>query len=115
MLRAEQRLNVLVENLETGILLVDDHREPAFVSHRARQLLDSRPDGADDARIAGLLQEDFAELLREVLSTQARSEPALIDLEVGASEPRRVRVWADPVLSPTGEVREMILMIRKAG
>jgi HAMP domain-containing protein len=115
MLRAEQRLNVLVENLETGILLVDDQREPAFVSHRARQLLDSRPDGADDARIAGLLQEDFAELLREVLSTQARSEPVLIDLEVGASEPRRLRVWADPVLSPTGEVREMILMIRKAG
>ncbi|HEV8375619.1 MAG TPA: HAMP domain-containing protein [Candidatus Polarisedimenticolia bacterium] len=116
MLRAEQRLAVLVENLETGILLADDQMEPVFVSRRARQLLDSKPEGADDARIAGLLQdEDFSELLKEVLSTQARCEPRFVDLEVGASEPRRLRLWVEPVLSPTGDVREMILLIRKAG
>jgi PAS domain-containing protein len=105
-----------VENLETGILLADDQMEPVFVSRRARQLLDSKPEGADDARIAGLLQdEDFSELLKEVLSTQARCEPRFVDLEVGASEPRRLRLWVEPVLSPTGDVREMILLIRKAG
>jgi nitrogen fixation/metabolism regulation signal transduction histidine kinase len=116
MLRAEQRLQVLVENLETGIILVDDQLHPVFSSRRARQLLDSKTEGAEDARIAGLLQdEDFSELLRETFDTQTRQDPKLIDLETGTGMPQRVRIWADPVLSPTGEVREILLMIRKTG
>jgi len=114
MLRAERRLGVLVDNLETGIILVDDQMQPVFVSRRARQLLGSHAEGADDARIAGLLQdEEFSELLKETLSTQARQEPRCIDLDSGAGEPRRLRLWADPVLSPEGEVGEVLLMIRK--
>ena len=113
MLRAEQRLAVLVENLETGILLVDDQMRPGFVSARARQLLGSPPQGADDARIAGILQDgSFSDLLHSALSAQARQEPRVVDLDVGGSEPRRLRVWADPVLSPTGDVLEILLLIR---
>jgi nitrogen fixation/metabolism regulation signal transduction histidine kinase len=114
MLRAEQRLQVLVENLETGIILVDDQLHPVFASRRARQLLDSKPEGADDPRLAGLLQdEDFSGLLRETFESQTRQESKLIDLETGTGNPQRVRIWSDPVLSPTGEVREILLMIRK--
>lgn len=116
MLRAEARLQVLVENLETGIILVDDQLHPVFASRRARQLLDSKPEGADDARIAGLLQdEDFSGLLRDTFETQTRQDPKLIDLETGTGTPRRVRVWADPIHSPTGDVPEALLMIRKTG
>lgn len=116
MLRAEQRLHVLVENLETGIILVSDQRLPVFASRRARQLLDSKPEGADDARLAGLLQDDdFAGLLQETLESQSRQEPRMFDLETGGGVPRRVKVWADPVLSTQGEVREILLMVRKAG
>jgi len=116
MLRAEQRLQVLVENLETGIILVDDQLHPVFASRSARQLLDSKPEGADDARLAGLLQdEDFSGLLRETFESQTRQESKLIDLETGTGNPQRVRIWSDPVLSPTGEVREILLMIRKTG
>ncbi len=115
MLRAEQRLETLVENIETGIVLVDDQMHPSFVSDRARDLLGSPPEGADDARIAGLLlEESFSELLKEALSAQARQDPRVLDLDLGGSETRRLRIWADPVLSPTGEVREILLLVRNA-
>ena len=101
MLRAEQRLAVLADNLETGIVLVDDQVHPGFVSSRARQLLGSPPQGADDARVTGLLQDDdLTDLLRQALDTQVRQDPRVVDLDVGGSEPRRLRVWADPVLPP---------------
>jgi len=114
MLRAEQRLAALTENLETGVILVDDQRAPVFASRRARQLLDSKPEGADDARIAGLLQDDdFAGLLQDTFEAQSRQEPRMIDLETGMGVPRRVRVWTDPVFSPQGDVREVLLMVVK--
>ena len=77
MLRAERRLGILVENLEEGIILVDDEMKPAFVSRRARQLLDARPEGADDARIAGILAEDdFAAILRQTIESQSAAGAA---------------------------------------
>jgi CHASE3 domain sensor protein len=115
MLRAEQRLGVLVDNLETGVVLVDDQMHPGFVSARARQLLGPRPEGADDARLAGLLQDgELTDLLKEALASQARQDPRMVDLDVGGAETRRLRVWADPVLSPTGDVREILLLMRAA-
>ena len=116
MLRAEQRLTVLVDNLETGIILVDEQMHPVFASRRARQLLDSKPEGADDARIGGLLlSEPFSDLLKEALETQARPEPRFANMDSMASDHKRIRIWADPVLSPQGDVREILLMIRKSG
>ncbi|HEU5180044.1 MAG TPA: HAMP domain-containing protein [Candidatus Polarisedimenticolia bacterium] len=116
MLRAEQRLETLVENLETGIVLVDDQMHPSFVSDQARDLLGSPPEGADDARIAGLLvEEDFSELLKAALSAQARQDPRVVDLDMGGSETRRLRIWADPILTATGEVREILLLVRGTG
>jgi HAMP domain-containing protein len=116
MLQAEQRLKVLVENLETGIILVDDQMRPAFASRRARQLLDSKPEGADDSRITGLLaSEPFSDVLKEALESQARPEPRFVNMDSLASDPKRIRIWADPVLSPEGEAKEILLMVRKAG
>jgi HAMP domain-containing protein len=115
MLRAEQRLEILVENLEEGIVLVDDEMKPAFISLRARQLLDARPEGADDARVAGILAgDDFAAVLRKTIETQSPAEQRIISLDVGASAPRRLRVWADPVPGKNGEVKEILLLLRKA-
>ena len=115
MLRAEQRLSTLVDNLETGIVLVDEQMHPGFISGQARLLLGTPPEGADDARIAGLLQEDdFAEVLRKAVDSQTRQEARVLDLDVGGSHTHRLRVWADPVLSPTGEVREILLLVRRA-
>jgi PAS domain-containing protein len=115
MLRAEQRLAILVEDLEEGVLLVDDEMKPVFVSQRARELLDARPEGADDARVAGILaSEDFAGLLRQTIESQSSPEPHLITLDVGASTPRRLRIQADPVPGPSGEVKEVLLLLRKA-
>jgi HAMP domain-containing protein len=116
MLRAEHRLGVLVENLEEGVLLVDDEMKPVFVSSRARRLLDARPEGADDPRIAGVLaSEDFAGILRQALESQAAPDPRLVTLEVGASAPRRLKIWAEPVPGDGGEVKEILLLVRKAG
>jgi HAMP domain-containing protein len=115
MLRAERRLGILVENLEEGILLVDDEMNPVFVSRKARQLLDARPEGADDARIAGILSaEEFAGLLRLTIDSQAAPDPRVINLDVGASSPRRLRIWTDPIPGANGEVKEILLVIRKA-
>jgi len=115
MLRAEQRLEVLAENLEEGILLVDDEMKPAFISRRARQLLDARPEGADDARVAGILAgDDFAAVLRKTIETQSPAEQRIISLDVGTSSPRRLRVWADPIPGKNGEVKEILLLLRKA-
>ena len=115
MLLAERRLGILVDNLEEGIILVDDEMNPAFVSRRARQLLDARPEGADDARIAGILAEDdFAAILRLTVESQSAPEQRIVSLDVGTSAPRRLRVWADPVPGKNGEVKEILLLIRKA-
>jgi len=115
MLRAEQRLGILVDNLEEGIILVDDEMKPVFVSRRARQLLDARPEGADDARIAGILSEDnFAAILRKTIESQSAPEQRIVSLDVGTSTPRRLRIWADPVPGKNGEVKEILLLIRKA-
>ena len=115
MLRAEQRLGILVDNLEEGIILVDDEMKPAFVSRRARQLLDARPEGADDARVAGILSgDDFAAILRKTIESQSAPEQRIVSLDVGTSTPRRLRIWADPVPGKNGEVKEILLLIRKA-
>jgi HAMP domain-containing protein len=115
MLRAERRLGALMENLEEGILLVDDAHKPVVISRKARLLLDVRPEGADDARVAGILaSEEFTAILRETIGSQSAPEPRLITLEVGAAAPRRLRIWAEPVPDCSGEVKEILLLLRKA-
>ncbi len=114
MLGAERRLGILVENIEEGVILVDDQMKPVFVSRRARQLLDARPEGAEDARIAGILgEDDFAAILRLTVESQSAPEQRIVSLDVGTSAPRRLRVWADPVPGKGGEVKEILLLIRK--
>ncbi len=115
MLRAEHRLAVLVDNLEEGVLLVDDERKPVFVSQRARQLLDARPEGADDARVAGILAEEgFAGVLMQAIESQAAPDAKTLSLEVGAPSPRRLKIWADPIPGHGGDVKEVLLLIRKS-
>ena len=115
MVRAELRLGTLVENLEEGVLLVDDEMKPVFVSQRARQLLDARPEGADDARVAGVLaQGEIAAILKEAIQTQSAPDPRAFSLDVGASTPRRLKVWADPISGKNGDVKEILLLLRKS-
>ena len=94
---------------------MNDELHPVYVSRRARQLLEATPEGADDARISALLADkELATIVREALSAQAGHEHHLLTLEVGEKEPRRFRVWADAVTGQSGEVREILLLIRKS-
>jgi methyl-accepting chemotaxis protein len=115
MLRAERRLDALVENLEEGVVLVDDELHPVYVSRRARQLLDARPEGADDSRVSTILAErEISGLVREALDTQTGQGSRLLTLDVGGREPRRLRAYADPLVGENGEIREILLLLRKA-
>lgn len=115
MLRAERRLDGLVDNLDMGVIIVDEEMSPVYVSRRARQLLDAGPDGADDARVAGILEDrEFSSLLRRAQDSPTGQGARSITLDVGEKEPRRLRIWAAPVVEANGEVREILLMIQRA-
>lgn len=115
MIRGERRMGTLVDHLDEGVLLVDDEMKPVFVSRRARQLLDARPEGADDARVAGILAEgEIAAILRQAIETQAAPDPRTFSLDVGTSAPRRLKVWADPITGENGDVKEILLLLRKS-
>ncbi|HMC82793.1 MAG TPA: HAMP domain-containing protein [Candidatus Polarisedimenticolia bacterium] len=114
MLSAERRLEGLVENLEEGVILIDGELHPVYVSRRARQLLGVGADGADDARISAILtNDDLSSLIRDALGPHEGTGPRVVTLDVGEREPRRFRVWADPVTDPAGEIKEILLLIRK--
>jgi HAMP domain-containing protein len=115
MLRAERRLQALGDGLEEGILVVDGESRPIFASGPARRLLDARPEGADDARIAGILAEEgFAEVLRQALESGSAPEEQVASIDVGAAAPRRLRIQAEPIPEAGGEVREILLLLSRA-
>jgi HAMP domain-containing protein len=115
MLRAERRLQTLGDGLEKGIVVVDGELRPIFASGPARRLLDDRPEGADDARIAGILaDEGCAAVLRQALESASAPEDLVLSVDVGTAAPRRLRIHAEPVPEASGKAREILLLLSRA-
>ncbi|HEV8335430.1 MAG TPA: HAMP domain-containing protein [Candidatus Polarisedimenticolia bacterium] len=115
MLRAERRLQTLGDGLEEGIVVVDGELRPIFASGPARRLLDVRPEGADDARIAGILAEEgCAAALRQALESASAPEDLVVSVDVGTAAPRRLRIRAEPVPEAGGKAREILLLLSRA-
>jgi HAMP domain-containing protein len=115
MLRAERRLQTLGDGLEEGIVVVDGELRPIFASGPARRLLDVRPEGADDARIAGILAEEgCAAVLRQALESASVPEDLVVSVDVGTAAPRRLRIHAEAVPEASGKAREILLLLSRA-